>query len=212
MPAVVLYQEPAHDRSEGHAAAEDGRPDGEREGPLLGVGEDGAQDRHGGGHDGRAADAEQGAGRDHVPGLGGEHGYERSQREDAEARHEQPLAPPAVTERPRGDQQTGQGECVDVDDPQLLHGARLQVADERGEGHVEDRGVHGDEQEAAGEDRQDDPPAGGRRGGVHEVPFRGCARWRAGQGAGVPAGGCAPVRVPLRKDVRTRCPSWRGAR
>ncbi len=32
------------------------------------------------------------------------------------------------------------------------------------------------------------------------------------QGAGAPAGGCASGRVPLRKEVSTRWPIWRGAK
>ena len=57
--------------------------------------------------------------------VGGEH---RGRAERGGADQQQPAAADPVAERAHRDQQAGEDEAVDVEDPQLLGGARLQVA------------------------------------------------------------------------------------
>jgi hypothetical protein len=75
-------------------------------------------------------------------------------------------------------------EPVDVDDPEELGAARVEVLADRRHREVEDRQVHHVEQAGEGEDGQADPlaPAGaaGRRGGV-----RGRGRHRGSSSLGV---------------------------
>ena len=107
-----------------------------------------------------------------------------SDRQRAERRRadEQQLAPAdAVAERAHGHEEAGDHEPVDVDDPEQLAAARLEVLADRRDGQVQDRQVHDVEQAGQGEDAQADPllatgarPArrrsGRHRGGVMPAP------------------------------------------
>ena len=80
------------------------------------------------------------------------------------ADQQQPAAADPVAERAHGDQQPGQHEAVDVEDPQLLGGAGLQVrADER-DREVQHRHVHRDQQQRQHQHGQPDPFAAAGEG------------------------------------------------
>ena len=64
------------------------------------------------------------------------------------------------------DQHPGEQERVDVEDPQLLGGAGVQVAAHRGQRDVEDADVDRDQQRGEGEHGEADPVAAGRRGSL----------------------------------------------
>ena len=64
--------------------------------------------------------------------------------EQHESHHQGRLAPEAVTERTRGQQQTGEHDGVGVDDPLQLRAIGAELADDRRERDVEDRVVDAD--------------------------------------------------------------------
>ena len=124
---------------------------------LARVGEHVREDRQRGGHDQRGADAHHRASSDERADVGGERGRRRRQAEDHQPGGERTLATEAVTERPRGEQEAGEHERVRIDDPLELAHAGAQVADEGGQGDVDDRVVDDDHEEAHAEHRERPP-------------------------------------------------------
>ncbi len=158
-PPEVLEQGSAHDRADGRAGRGGGAPDADGEAALPGVGEDVADQREGGRHQGGAGHAEQGAGDDHHLGAGRVGVQDRDGAEGGGADEEQLLAAYAVTEGAHGDQESGDDEGVDVADPQQLGAGRLQVLAEGGCGEAEDRGVDRDQQHGQDEHGEREPAA-----------------------------------------------------
>ena len=106
VPVGVLDEPAARDRAERDAEAGDGRPGADRLRPLLG-GEDGREDREGGRHDQRAADAHERAAGDELGGGAGERGEDGAACEDEQAggqgarlRPKRSPSDPAVSSRP----------------------------------------------------------------------------------------------------------------
>ncbi|RPK78911.1 hypothetical protein EES46_33345 [Streptomyces sp. ADI98-10] len=172
-PPVVLDEEAADDRSGGGADRGDRGPHADGERPLPAVGEDLAQDRQRGGHDHRAADAEEGAGRDQdggCVGRGGERGGDAEQRV-AEEQYASSADP--VTQRAEEDEQRGADEGVGVDDPEEGRAARAQVLGDGRNRDVQHGRVEGDDQETEAEDHEDDPAVGVVGGFAQPDPGRG---------------------------------------
>ncbi len=159
-PPEVLQEEAADDRSDGRAGGGHGAPDADGEAALARVVEEVADERQGGRHQGRAGDAEEGAGDDHRLGagrVGVEHG---DGAEGGGTDEEQLLAADAVAEAAHGDQESGDDEGVDVADPEQLGAGGLQVLGEEGGGEAQHRGVDRHEQDGQDEDGEGEPPAG----------------------------------------------------
>ena len=121
-PVEVLDQEAAADRADGDAEPGHRGPDADRLRPLLG-GEDVGEDREGGRHDQRAADAHERAARDQRvracrPARRAASRRRRSPRPD----DERPAAAEAVAEAAHREQQAGEDQRVGVDDPLELAG------------------------------------------------------------------------------------------
>src|SRR5690606_13547080 len=131
-----------------------GGPHAQREGALAGVGEQVADHRHGGGHDERAAHAQQGAQRDQADGRVGDQDQQRDRAEDEVADDEHATAAEAVGQTGGGDQQSGHGQAVDVDHPQQFHRGGVEGGRDLRQRHVEDRQVHDDDQQAGAQDGQ----------------------------------------------------------
>ncbi len=169
-PPEVLDEDTAHHRAEGDASGHHAGPQADRLRALAGVGEHPAQQRHRGRHQGRAADAEDRAGGDEGLGAGRVGRDDGGGTEGGGADQEEPAVADAVAERAHRHQQAGQDEGVDVEDPQLLGAAGLQVRADRRDGEVEDGDVHRDEQQGEHQDAESGPFAaagtgvGGARG------------------------------------------------
>jgi hypothetical protein len=118
-PVVVdrLRQHAAGQQPDRAAGGGDEAVDPDRLGLLARLGEhreDHPED-HGGGH--RAADALDEAGRDERLLAPGDAAQQRREREDAQAGHEDALAPEQVAEAPGEEQQAAERDEVGVDDP-----------------------------------------------------------------------------------------------
>jgi hypothetical protein len=89
----------------------------------------------------------------------GQRGPDRPGGEDRHPGEERALAPEAVADAAAGQEQPGEDEDVGIDDPlQLAPGGR-EVAREGRQGHVEDRVVEHDHQQAETEDTEGPPAA-----------------------------------------------------
>ena len=122
-----------------------------------------AHQRHRRGHQRRAADAEDRAGGDQRLGavrVGRDQG---GGAEGGGAEQQEPAAADAVAQRAHRHQQAGQDEAVDVEDPQLLGAARLQVGADRRDREVEDGHVHRDQQQRQHQHARAPSIRGGRR-------------------------------------------------
>ncbi len=159
-PPEVLEQPAAGHRADGDSHAGHGGPDGDGLPPLPAVGEHVGDDRQRGGHDQRAADAHQGPGADELVGAVGQRRQDRPDAHDRQADGEGAAAAEAVAERAHRQQQAGEHQDVGVHDPLELAGRRPELALEAGDGHVDDRVVHHDQQQAEAHDGQHDPAAG----------------------------------------------------
>ena len=96
-------------------------------------------------------------GGDQLPGARGEAAGEAGEPEHGEAGEQHPLAPDAVGEAARGEQQRGEDEVVGVDDPLQLAVGGVQLAHERGQRDVDDRRVEVDREggeQQRGEDQR----------------------------------------------------------
>ena len=143
----------------------------------VAVDEQRAQQRQRGGHQHRAEHPEQGAGRDEVRGVRRERGGGRDRTEAGDADQQQPAPADPVAERAHRDQEPGQGERVDVDDPQQLGRARCERRTDRGQREAQHRVVDGDEQ-----GRQE------QHGQAEPLAAAGAGRARPGRVAGTGGG------------------------
>ena len=146
LPAEPLGQDPAEQDARGAAGPRDRAPDAERLvalGTLVPVRGD---DRQGGRRDDRRAEALEGAGDDQEDVRGRQAAGQRGEREEHEAADEHPPAPEQVGEPSAEQQEAAEEEGVGVDDPGEVVLAELEVAADRREGDVDDRGVDDDQE------------------------------------------------------------------
>ena len=80
---------------------------------------------------------------------------------DRQADGERPPPAEPVAQRPHREQQAGEDQDVGVDDPLELAGGGVEVPLQGGEGHVDDRVVHHDQQQAEAHRRPGRPSGGG---------------------------------------------------
>ena len=153
----MFEQESAHHRADGDAETGEAGPHGDGPAALLRVAEDVGEDRQRGGHDQRAADAHEGTGEDQLVGRLGQRGGDRAHPEQDDADLQGALSAESVGQAAGGEEQTGEDEDVGVDDPLDLAVAGAEVGHQRGDGHVEDRVVHHDDQQAHAEHGEDQP-------------------------------------------------------
>ncbi len=146
-PPEVLEQETAGDRTQGHGRAGDCRPDPDRLGTLLGVGEHVRQDGERRREDESCPDAHQGSCGDQLTRCRGHRTECREPGEQCQAGEQCRLAAEAVGKAPGSEQEPGEDECECVDDPLQLAGCCAELANQRRKCDVHDGVVeHGDEQ------------------------------------------------------------------
>ena len=102
-------------------------------------------------------------GQDERLDVGGQAAHQRSEGEHDEADLEHPSSAEPVAGRPGQHQQRRQHQRVDVDHPLQLGGRGVQVGADARQGDVDDRGVHGHDQQAEATGHQDDGLAPGRQ-------------------------------------------------
>ncbi|GAA3049558.1 hypothetical protein GCM10020000_32660 [Streptomyces olivoverticillatus] len=116
-----------------------------------------------GGQD-RAAHALHRAGGDQQGAAGGEAARERGEGEGGEAGEEGPLGADEVGQPAAEQQESGEAECVGIDDPLLAHAGEVQLLAHGREGHVHDRHIEDDHElrgARQGQDRGGGPGGGG---------------------------------------------------
>ena len=166
-PPEVLQQEPTEGRADHGASRVAGDPDRDGDPALLRVEEHVANQGEGGRRQGRPGEAEHRASRDqHLRALR-ERGEHRRDAERGGADQQQPAAADPVAQRPHGDQRPGDQKAVDVDDPQQLRAAGLEVRAERRHREVQHGQVHRVEQAGQGDHGEPDPLAARRLGAAH---------------------------------------------
>ena len=143
-PVERLEQPAADDRSERDRRAGGRAPESDRPRALAALGEDVGDQRQRGRKDHRGSDAHHAPRDDQLPGTVGQPAGDARQAEHAEAREQHPLAPEAVAEAPRGEYRSGEQQVVGVDDPLQLRVRGVQLAHERRQRDVDDRGVQVD--------------------------------------------------------------------
>ena len=146
-PGEVGEQEASGQGADGDAEPGDPGPGGDGLGPFAGFDEDVGEDGQGGGHDESAAYAHQAAGGDELVGGMRQGGGHAAGDEYAQAGGQSAFAAVAVAQGSGGEEQPGEDQGVGVDDPLQLAGGGVHVAGEAGQGHVEDGGVDGDDQQ-----------------------------------------------------------------
>ncbi len=157
LPSEAVGEDAAEQDAGRAARACHRAPDPERLVALGAVAEGGGDDRERGWGDDRGAEALRGAGGDQLPLGGGEAGGERGDRDQQQARHEHPAAAQQVGGAAAEQQEAAEGEHVGVDDPgQVLLGEVERFAD-RGQRHVDDRGVEDDDELRRAEQDQGQP-------------------------------------------------------
>ena len=122
-----------------------------------------AQQRQGGGHQGRAGDAQQRAGGDQHFRAGGEGRQRRSGTESGGAGQQQFTPTDAVTQRAHGHQKAGDHETVDVENPQQLITGGVQVRAQLWYRQMQHGHVQGQQHRGQHQHRQTQPltPRGG---------------------------------------------------
>jgi len=159
VPLVVFQQQPADDRPHTDTQPENGGPDGNGLRAFF-AREGGADDGERRGHDGRAADAQEGAGRDQHLGGRGQGGPQRSDAEHHQAELQGFLAPDAVANRAHRQQQRGKDQHIGIDDPLQIAGRGAEIVRDRGKSDVEDGVVQADHDQRNADEDQADPPPG----------------------------------------------------
>ena len=139
---------------------------GDRSCPLTRVLEHVEDERQGRGGDRRAGDPEQRTADDQHLRAERDGGQDRDQAERGGTDQEQLATSDAIAERAHRHQEPGDREPVDVDDPQELRAARVEVLADRRHGQVQDREVHHVDERGEREDRQPDPFARACLGGL----------------------------------------------
>ena len=170
-PPETLQQQPADQRADSGSGGEARDPHADREGALGRVVEhvpDQGERRR---RKRRPGDPEQRPSGDQHLGARRERREHRGEAERARADQEQAAATDPVTQGAHRDQQAGDQEPVDVDDPEQLSAARLEVLAERGEREVQHREVHGVDRARKGDHREPEPLAAPGLGGGHGRPL-----------------------------------------
>jgi hypothetical protein len=158
----VLEQQPARRRADRQADGRGAGPHADGPAPLAGVGEHVGDDRQGGRHDERPADAHDRPEGDQRPGGPAERRERGAEAEGCEPEGERPVAAEAVAQAAGGEQQSGEDQDVGVDHPLQVAVGRPEAAlggrpGEGGQGHVEDAVVDDDDDEAEAQDGQRQP-------------------------------------------------------
>ncbi len=155
LPAHVLDEHAAEDRTARGRGADHHAPDADRHVQLLGR-EGGAQQAERGRHQQSAEEALQHPERDHQDHAAGEADGARCRGEADDAYEEGLTVAEPVTELARGDQRDGEGEHVAVGDPLDVGERGTEVLLDRGVGDRDDRAVERDHHHADGhgEERQ----------------------------------------------------------
>ncbi len=176
----MVEQQSAGDRADHDADAGGRGPDGYRPAALPGA-EQRHDDREGGGHDERGAQAHQRAERHELPGRVGQGGGRGGQGEHRQAPGQGAAVPEPGAEAARGDQHRGEHQGVGVVDPLKVGGGGGQCLGERGQGRVEHGVVDGGHDQGQAERRQGGPSARVARLGVgqvlgaHDLPMSSCS-------------------------------------
>ena len=157
--AEVLQQHPADDRPDGDPGGQGGRPDRDRLGAVGLVVEQVADEGEGRRHEGRPGDPEHRSGGDEHLGRLRISREERRRAERHRADEQQPAAADPVADRAHREEQAGEDEPVDVEDPQLLGGGRLEVLGDERHREEEDGHVHRRDEDRQDQHRQWDPLA-----------------------------------------------------
>jgi hypothetical protein len=173
-PPEVLQQHPRDERADHGAGGEGGDPQPDRDRALCRVGEQAAQQRQRGRHQGRTRDPEQCAGEYQQLRGRRERREQARQAERGGPGQQQPPAADPVAEGAHRDERPGDQEAVDVGDPQQLGAARAQRGAQRGRREDEDHEVHRDDQRGQHERGQGGPlaparPDGWRIGCGHDL-------------------------------------------
>ena len=145
------------------------RPHADRERALARVLEEPADQGQRRRRDHRARQSEQRAGRDQQPGAGRERGQDGEAGERRGADHQHAARADAVAERAHRDQRARDHEPVDVDDPQQLRAARLEVGADRRQREIEHVEVHRVDQAGERDHGEAEPVAAGSSSGGHCV-------------------------------------------
>jgi hypothetical protein len=151
-PREHLQQQPAEQRAERHTRGDAGGPNTDRDPALLGIQEHRVDQAERGRHLGGGRDAEDRPPHDHhgrIVGVGGDH---RDHPEHGRADDQQPAPADPVAEGTHGDQQPGHQEPVDVQNPQHLRAAGLQIRCHMRDREEQDRQHH--EQQQGWKDQQ----------------------------------------------------------
>ena len=151
LPAEVLGQHAAEQDADGAAGAGHGAPDAERAVALGTFGEGRGQDRERGGREDRRAEALQRARRDQLALAGRQAAEQRGEREEDEADGEDTTAAEQVGHATAEQQEAAEDERVGVDDPGEVLLGEVEVAADRGQRDVDDRGVEDDDELGCGE-------------------------------------------------------------
>ena len=153
-----MLEQPTTDQRAGGGTATCHRaPDTDCLGALTRVDEDRADQTEGGRHQRCTGNTLQHAGGNEHLGTDSESGDDRGETEADCADQEQFSPTDPVAERTHGDEQTGEHERIDVDDPQQLRAARLEVGADERKRKIEHRAVDCDEQHSKGKDYQARP-------------------------------------------------------
>ena len=169
LPAERLGEDSAEQHAGRAARAGHRAPDAERLVALRALGEGGGHDRQRGGGDQRGAEALHGA-RDDQPDVAlSEAAGERGEGEQPHAPDEH--APPAeqVGQPPAEQQEAAEEERVGVDDPGEVVLREVEIAADRGKGHVDDRGVEYDHELGHGEQGESEVLRAGCVGGAQVI-------------------------------------------
>jgi hypothetical protein len=159
---------------------------------------------------------QQRAARDEHLGARGKGGEHRCHPEGGGANHEQTAATDPVPERAHGDQRTRDQEPVDVNDPQELRGARVEIRAEPRHGQVQDGQIHRIQHAGQRDHGEPDPFAASRSGwwtSIHErhgtvTHVIACLDesivYGEDIGAAIHTDECARHRAPPRRDAVAR--------
>jgi len=143
-PAELLEQPAPDDRAERDCDPRRRAPKADRAGALGPLGEHVRDQREGGGEHHRGAETHEAAGDDQLARGRGQSAGNAGDSEHAQPGQQKAFAAEAVAETAGGQQQRSEHEVVGIDDPLQLRVRRMQLANQRREGHVDDRDVEVD--------------------------------------------------------------------
>ncbi len=150
-PAGPLGQHPAEQHADGAARPGHGAPDAQRLVALSTLGEDHGDHRQRGRREQRGAEALDGAGDDQLRLGLREPARQRGEREEDQAGQEEPAAAEQIGHSTAEQQEAAEGQRVRVDDPREVLLGEAQIAADRRQRDVDDRGVEDDDELRGGE-------------------------------------------------------------